>query len=267
MQVFEELAEQIERQLRVQTHPLAVRVLREGEEIPAGAERPVSDLGACHSTCQCMAMSRRQGRTIAQLKEDMWCPEPAIGFGIGEAPSLFDEGHNRYPKDVASIEAGAAWATEEFPRFEPGRYSGIVSAPMATALFEPDVLIIYCDTAQLTLLLLAAAWRDGSDVLSTISSHSSCVYSVVPVMQGVDFQVTVPCMGDRVRALAGDDEMILSVRPEAAGDLLAGLRQLEATGRQIPFARGGSAEYQLPEPYGKIAREMGMTRGDGSAIE
>ena len=70
------------------------------------------------STCQCFSLSRRFGTTIAQLKEDMWCPEPVLGFGLAEPPRYFLEGRNRYPDGVETLEAGANWA-REFPRDQP----------------------------------------------------------------------------------------------------------------------------------------------------
>ncbi|MFQ6053543.1 MAG: DUF169 domain-containing protein [Candidatus Bathyarchaeia archaeon] len=237
MDALRELAGQVEEQLRVDSHPLAVKLLERGEDVPEGAKRPRRDFGLCLSTCQAFAISRRRGLTVAELKEDMWCPEPVIGYGIEEAPGYFLRGHNRYPRDVASLEAGESWAAKEFPRLEAGRYVGVVSAPLSSAEFTPDVVLIYCNPAQLTLLLLGVAYRDGLGVPSRLSGHAACVYAVVPPMKTGGCWVSTPCMGDRARAMAGDDEMIFSLPPEAAGDLLEGLRHIEKTGRRIPFGR------------------------------
>jgi len=71
-----EAAEELETVLRLQTYPLAVRMLKDEGEIPERAKRPVRDLGYHLSTCQLFAMARRQGLTLAQLMEDMWCVQP-----------------------------------------------------------------------------------------------------------------------------------------------------------------------------------------------
>lgn len=266
MEALRELAKQVEEQLRVSSYPLAVKLLEGEEEVPRHAKRPRRDLGFCLSPCQAFAMSRRRGLTVAELKEDMWCPEPVIGYGIEEAPDYFLQGHNRYPRDVASLEAGATWAAREFPRLEAGRYVGVVSAPLASAEFTPDVVMIYCNPAQLTLLLLGIAYRDGLDVASRLSGHAACVYAVVPPMKTGRCWVSTPCMGDRARATAGDDEMIFSLPPEAAEDLLTGLRHIGETGRRVPFGRTLMPEYQMSESYCRIARMLGMRRADGSEI-
>lgn len=266
MDVLRELARQVEEQLRVGSYPLAVKLLESEADVPEGAVRPRRDLGFCLSTCQAFAMSRREGLTVAELKEDMWCFEPVVGYGIEEAPDYFLQGHNRYPQDVASLEAGATWAAKEFPRFEAGRYVGVVSAPLASAGFAPDVVVIYCNTAQLTMLLLGIAYRDGLDVVSQLSGHAACVYAVVPPMKTGRCWVSTPCMGDRARAMAGDGEMIFSLPPDAAEDLLMGLRHIAETARRVPFRRTLMPEYQMSESYSKIARMLGMRKANGSEI-
>jgi len=266
MRVLRELARQVEEQLRVGSHPLAVKLLESEADVPEDALRPRRDLGFCLSTCQAFAMSRRRGLTVAELKEDMWCFEPVIGYGIEEAPDYFLQGHNRYPEDVASLEAGATWASKEFPRFEAGRYVGVASAPLASAGFAPDVVVIYCNPAQLTMLLLGIAHRDGLDIASKLSGHAACVYAVVPPMKTGKCWVSTPCMGDRGRAAAGDDEMIFSLPPDAAEDLLRGLRHIGETGRRVPFGRTLMPEYRLSESYARIARMLGMTKADDSEI-
>ncbi len=266
MDLLRELARQVEEQLRVDSYPLAVKLLESETDVPEDAKRPRRDFGFCLSTCQAFALSRREGLTVAELKEDMWCPEPVIGYGIEEAPDYFLQGHNRYPGDVASLKAGENWAAREFPRLESGRYVGVVSAPLASAGFTPDVVLIYCNPAQLTLLLLGIAYRDGLDVTSKLGGHAACVYAVVPPMKTGRCWVSTPCMGDRARAMAGDGEMIFSLPPEAAEDLLRGLRHIGETGRRVPFGRTLMPEYQLSESYAKIARKLGMTKADGSEI-
>jgi len=260
MEILRELTRQVEQQLRLASYPLAIKLLESESEIPRGAFRPRRDTGHCLSACQAFAMSRRQGLTVAELKEDMWCPEPVIGFGIEETPEYFLAGNNRYPRDVATFEAGASWASKEFPRLEAGKYVGILSAPLASAEFRPDVAMIYCNTAQLELLLLGIAYKDGLDVASQLSGHAACVYAVVPTLKTGRCWVSVPCMGDRGRAMAGDDEMIFTLPPEKAGDLLEGLRHIEKNGRRIPFARNMQPEYPMSESYHKMAKLMGMDR-------
>ena len=254
--VYQEYGEELERRLRLKTFPLALKLLQKKEDIPEGAKRPLKDFGHHFSLCQTFQMSRRGGNIMAMLKEDHWCFEPVVGYGLGEPPDYFMEGYNRYPKDVATREAGRHYA-EEFPRLEAGKYIGIASAPLKVTNFEPDVVMIYCDSAQLGLLLLGREYQEGHNLKCFISGHAACVYGVVPAMQTEECQVAVPCRGDHYRAMAGDEEMIFTVPRGKVEDLMVGLRRIETTGSKLPQGYSFLPEYPLTESYEKIAKMMG----------
>jgi len=255
--VFHEYGEELERRIRLQTFPLAVKFLKQEADIPQGAERPVRDFGYQILLCQGYALSRKEGKTIAMFKEDMWCFEPVVGYGWAEAPQYFLDGHNRFPQDVKDLEAGKNFVTD-FPRLEADRYQGVVSAPLTTANFDPDLILIYCDSVQLSLLLLGREYQDGHDLTCHLSSHAACVYSVVPVIQHGECQVAIPCRGDRYGALAGSDEIIFSVPIQKIEDLLEGLRHVEKYGSKLPRNPQMRIEPERSESYIKIYEIMGL---------
>jgi uncharacterized protein (DUF169 family) len=261
---FNDYGRRIEEQIRPASYPLAVKMLRSPDEVPEGAERPKRDYGACMSTCQCFSLSRKFGKTVAELFEDMWCPEPVIGFGLAEPPRVFLDGLTRYPDGVSSKEAGANWA-REFPRFKPGEYIGIVTAPLRTASFEPDAAVIYCNSAQLLKLLLGIAYKDGRDITTALGGHSACVYAVVPSLLKGECQVSVPCRGDRGYAGAQDDEMIFTAPKDKIEELAFGLEQRGTSSMPTRFTM--SPEYKLSKGYAEAARQMGQKRANGSKIE
>ena len=159
LKTYQEYGDELERRLRSKTFPLAIKMLESEKDIPGGAKRPLKDLGHHFSLCQVLQMSRREGRIMAMLKEDHWCFEPVVGYGLGEPPAFFLDGHNRYPKDVATLEAGKHYA-DEFPRLKVGKYIVLASAPLKATNFEPDVVTVYCDSTQLCLLLLGREYKD-----------------------------------------------------------------------------------------------------------
>lgn len=252
-----EAATGIESILRLQSYPIAVKMLRSEEEVPEGAQRPLRDLGHHLSTCQVFSLSRRQGMALAQLMEDMWCVEPVLGFGMAEPPEYFLQGNNRYPGTARTLEAGKAWA-QGFPRLRVGEYAGFVSAPARSANFMPDLVMIYCDPSQLTQILIARNWLDGVDPECKLSGHAACVYAVVPTVQTGQWQITSPCRGDRARAMARDDEMIASIPTADLPALLEGLLHVQKGGHGLPLALSLSAEYNLPAAYVKIGKTIGM---------
>lgn len=249
-------SDELERRLRLRTYPIALSMVRDATALPPGAIRPLRDLGYHLSLCQAFQLSRREGKTVAMLAEDHWCCEPVIGYGLGEPPPDFFEGRNRYPGDVATLEAGQTYA-RELPRLPVGEYAGTVCGPLASASFEPDLVIVYCDPSQLSLLLLAREYADGDNLGCALSAHAACVYSVVPALTSGRCQVAVPCGGDRYRAMAGDDEMVFSAPYRRLDELLLGIRSIEHAGRRLPSGHSFLPEYPLPESYRRIADEMG----------
>jgi uncharacterized protein (DUF169 family) len=257
--IFQEYGEDLERRLRLKTFPLALKLLEKERDIPEGAKRPLKDFGHHLSLCQIFQMSRREGKTLAMLKEDHWCFEPVVGYGLGEPPEYFMEGHNRYPRDVETLAVGKTYALE-FPRLEVGKYVGIASAPLRTTSFEPDLVMIYCDSSQLCLLLLGREYKEGNNLKCSLSGHAACVYGVIPAVQSGECQVAVPCRGDHYRAMAGDDEMIFTVPRGKLEDLMLGLQRIEATGSKLPQGYAFLPEYPLHEAYKKIAQMMGYIK-------
>jgi uncharacterized protein (DUF169 family) len=251
LDIFHKYGEELEQRIRLQTFPLAVKLLKKKAEIPGGAERPLRDLGYHLPLCQGFAMSRKEGKTIAMFREDMWCFEPVIGLGWAEPPQYFLEGYNRFPQDVKDLQAARNYVND-FPRFAVGQYIGIVSAPLTKVSFEPHLVILYCNSAQLSLLLLGREYKDGHDLQCNLSSHAACVYSVVPAIKSGKCQVAIPCRGDRYFALAGDDEVIFSVPVHKIEDLLVGLRHVGRYGSRLPRNPQMRREPKLPESYMRI---------------
>ena len=70
--------------------------------------------------------------------------------------------------------------------------------------------------------------------------------------------VTVPCMGDRRRALAQDDEMIFSIPKERLEDLMLGIRHFDEAGLGFPIKFDMRPDYPMMESYLKVGKMIGM---------
>ncbi len=257
LSILQEYGKELEHRIRLQTYPLALKMLQKESNIPEGAERPMRDFGYHLAACQGFSKSRREGTLVAMTKGDMWCPEGVIGLGLAEPPQYFLDGHQRFPQSAESLDAGSVWA-HEFPRLEAGKYVGVMSAPLTTCNFIPDVIIIYCDSAQLGTLLLAAASKEGRELTCTVSAKGACVYTVVSPMQTGKYQVTVPCPGDRRFAGAQRDEIIFSLPVSKLDELISSLRYLESYGYRLPLRCIMKPESALPENYVTTGKLMGM---------
>ena len=254
---FNSYGEELEKRLLLKTFPVAIKLLEKEKDIPNAATRPKRDLGFHIALCQGFAMSRREGATVALLKEDQWCYVPIIALGIAEPPEYVLEGHIEYPERIANLEA-AKNVVKNAAHLEYGRYIGIVSAPLKSTTFKPDLVIIYCNSAQLRSLLSGMRYKEGYRVTTTLEPGGACVQCTVPVIQTGECQVTVPCMGDRRLALAQDDEMIFSVPKGKLEDLIMGIRHFDEAGLGFPVKFTMRPEYPMMEGYRKVGKMIGM---------
>ena len=242
---FNHYGEELERLLLLRTSPLAVKMLEKEGDIPAGTVRPKKDRGIHIAQCQAFAMSRRQKETVAMLKEDNWCFAALIAYGLVDKPD-----DPEFQQFVS------------FPTFERDKYIGIVSAPLRTANFEPDIVLIYSNTAQLRNKLLPTHFKAEAHV----DSHffpPACAYQVVPVMSSGQYMVTLPDPGDYLRALAGEDEIVLTVPKDKIEELVTGVRQIEEGDLRQYFGYAHANMYMLhdfPQPpmYQTLFKRWGL---------
>jgi uncharacterized protein (DUF169 family) len=180
------------------------------------------------------------------LKEDHWCWAPLMGYGLVENP------HDPFVNEHTS-----------FPCLEYGKYIGIVSAPLKTANFEPDLILIYSNTAQLRSMLSVVKQQEKSMIASEFDPLDSCVFSVVPVLLNGKYRITLPDPGDYERAMAGEDEIILSVPKIKIEGLVLGLRRLED--RKAGYLHHNMEmrpDFPRPEFYKRLFRQWGLDAED-----
>jgi uncharacterized protein (DUF169 family) len=248
--------EELEKLLLLRTAPIAVKMLEKEADIPQEAVRPKRDRGYHLAQCQAFAMTRRNRETIAMLKEDNWCWAPLIGYGLVKPLDEKTISPNIYI--VANIEAAKKIA-DHFPRFRHGKYIGILSAPLSTSSFKPDLVLIYSNTAQLRSMFLSIKFKEGHLVQSEFDPIDSCVYSIVPAMKANEYRVTLPDPGEYERAMADENEIILSVPPNKLGELVDGLQFFE--NRKMGyrhFSRQMTPDFPQPAFYKDLFRMWGL---------
>jgi uncharacterized protein (DUF169 family) len=240
----------LENLMVLRTSPLAIKMIEKEEDIPEGAIRPKRDRGYHLAQCQAFTKSRRQGETIAMLKEDNWCWGSLFAYGLIN-PKIADN----YPALTNDMKV--------IPLVEYGKYIGVVSAPLKTANFEPDIVLIYSNPAQLRHMLHVMSFVGEGNVDAKIYPVASCALSVVPALSG-SYCITLPDPGEYGRALATEDEIIYSVPAEKMDILLTQIKSFED--RKMGYRHDAFLEFapDFPRPqfYKDLYRECGLDADD-----
>lgn len=258
------LARKIDEYVRPSTFPVAVRFLRTGEAAPARAKRPLADMGRHVTVCQGWAMARRYGWTTVLRAEDMKCPLGALVAGFAVPNEYYEEG-NLCAGMYTADEAAGARSEASVEKFKPGEIDGIVYAALDRADFEPEVVIVYGNAAQVMRMVAAALWRDGGRITSSFAARMDCSDHLVVPLRTNDWQVILPCNGDRIFAGAQDEEMAFTLPWSRAEELIAGLEGTQKGGIRFPIPSFLTYEPSMPRKYEDLLQMQQAARPEAGA--
>src|SRR6266542_1338347 len=196
--------------IRPQTFPVAIRMLKPGEEIPERAKRPARDFKKLSMSCQVIDMARRYGWTIALTREDHICSLGITAIGFDKPLPIYNVGTLCEGMYTETKEAGQR-SEAAIDKFAPGEYACLLVAPLDRATFEPHVVCVYANPAQVMRLTQAALWKRGGRLASAFGGRVACSEIIVTAMQSDQPQVILPCSGDRIFGQTQDHERTFSI--------------------------------------------------------
>ena len=237
--------------IRLGTFPVAVRMVSSAGEIPEKARMPKRDLGKPMPVCQGIALARRYGWLIAMGKEDMLCPLGALTLGLVPAKPKFLDGSFNVPFWVKNQDVRAKLC-QSLPRFEQGEYTHLVAAPLHRANFEPQVIIIYGNPAQIARLIQATIYGTGKPVVSSIRGGAACAQEVTQTILTAEWQLIVTGGGDRAIAQTQDHEISFAVPMSKVEALIEGLEGTHKAGMRYPTTSFLTFKAEFPPSFGEL---------------
>ncbi len=246
--------------IRPQTFPVGVRMLRPGEPIPERARRPARDFGKLSMNCQVIDMARRYGWTIALTRDDSICSLGITALGFDRPTHLYNSGTLCEGMYTATKEAGAR-SEAAVDKFAPGEYQALLVAPLDRATFEPHVVVIYANPAQVMRLTQAALWRTGGRLASSFQGRMDCADIIVTTMQTGRPQLILPCSGDRIFGQTQDHEMAFAIPWARMAEIVEGLEGTHRGGIRYPITQFMEYEAKLPPKYMEVNRLWDAGRG------
>ncbi len=216
---YQELYNEVMTALRPRTFPFGVKFYNTLTERPPKTNRPAHPMNVCQVT----ALTRYYGRSMYFTLEDMACVIGAVAVGLMEPPENMLSG-----KIAAMLHADLESAkrfTDLVPRIPPGKVKAVATAPLNELTFEPDIVVVYGNTAQAMRIVQAYLWKRGGRVgFTTGGEYSLCADTLADTYTKQDLSLAVPCFGDRKTALAQDDELTVGFPVSLISEILEGLR-------------------------------------------
>lgn len=233
------------------TFPVAIKMVSSVGEIPQKARMPKQNLGTPMPLCQGIALARRYGWLMAMGSEDMLCPFGAVTLGFLPAKAKFLDGSFSVPPWVNNQDVRAR-ITQGLPRLEPKRYTHLVAAPLNRAEFEPQVIIVYGNPAQISRLIQAAIYGTGEPIISSSFGGYACAEEITRPILTDQCRFIVVGGGDRTMAQTQDHEVCFAIPISKVEAIIEGLEETHKRGMRYPTPSFLTFKAEFPPAFAEL---------------
>ena len=219
-----ELTHEIERLLRLGTSPIAYKRLEKTAELDKIPEMMRLDRRA--TFCQLPALVRRIGLTVGVTRDNLGERCARInGMAATTEKEVAWEANAFARTWFANVEE-ARKQMAEYPLGPPGE--AVVLAPLAAGKFDPDVILIYANPAQMMFLMNGLQFKDYERFQFFFIGEGSCADGLAQCYVTDKPALAIPCLGEREFGTVTEDEMIMALPPAMMAKAVEGLQALEA---------------------------------------
>jgi uncharacterized protein (DUF169 family) len=242
---WKKYVEDLNRYVRPNSFPIGINVVKRLSDLPPGARKRRFKM----NVCQIGAFARFYGWTIYGEPQDMDCVLGACTCGLIPTPERVTKGvlgDKVYQQDLKA----AAAMQKALPKLDPV-YKAVVCYPLGAVGdgYDPDVIMVYVDSAQCMRLQQAALWhRGGSLLVPTCGDAGMCGIGIAYVMKTKGVAREVPCLGDRRFGMCRDHEIVFSWHRSRAEEMIEGLQGTHNGGIRYPVPTE-MHESQMPPNY------------------
>lgn len=254
---YQEMTKKLKDTLSLRWDPVAVRMMRPGEERPLETIEPAMPLRHCQSI-----IAARRGNCLYLPPRSHACPDGSGILGLVEmSPKLKSGDLYLLFKKLPTLEIAQKMIASR-PNFPAGSFTATLVAPLHQATFEPDVVIFTLWPEQAMWLCCAQTYYSGErQLFKTSGFNSTCADLVIQPMKTGEMNISFGCYGARASSEIDDFELYLSIPAALLEPMVQSLEKLGQ--KSIPEER---KKVYLPPVLDKIGSRRGTDKGrvDGS---
>ncbi len=263
---WEKIVRRMELLLRLKSFPVAFKLLEEEkglEEIPYMRRIPHKV-----TLCQLISLTRNFDWTVGATQEELISETCGSILGFCDIPEVNKDGTFRSIVWVQKKEDGKRYE-ESIPRIPTGKYKAVALAPLVYNPFDPDIVLIYANPAQMMLLINALQFERYEVMQFFCVGETSCADAIARCYLTHKPSLTIPCYGERRYAHAQDDELVMGIPADMMEKALRGLEALYRRGIRYPISYAGVEVDVLdafPDVYKKVKEEIKAIRGNDNRL-
>lgn len=241
--------------IRPSTFPVAIKMVSDASDLPPKVKRPKKDMNIAMFLCQAINISRRTGWSFYLEKKDISCPNALIYLGFAKAPDGYMKGEFVFAPYNQTVKARIQ-RSKYLAKFPVGEFRGILISPLHKADFDPDVVLVYGNAAQMMRFVQASVFKGGSPMHFTAQGGGSCASEVVAPIKKNKVNLVLPGNGERIFGQVHDDEMVFAIPFKKIKYITKSLEDSHNGGQRYPIPKYGSFEPVLPSGYQHLLKLM-----------
>ena len=262
---WEKVIRRMELLMRLKSFPVAFKLLEKKEELEKipFLRRPKHKM----TLCQLITLVRNSDWTVGADAEDFLGPTCPSMLGLIDTPSLYKDGTFRSIVWMKTKENGKK-AEASIPRLPLGKYEAVAMAPLVYNPFEPDIVLIYANPAQMMLLINSLQFEEYEVMQFFCVGESSCSDAIARCYLTGKPALTIPCYGERRYGHAQDEDLVMAVPAGMMEKALRGMETLYRRGIRYPISYAGAegdVARAFPMSYGGL-REIEALRGHDNRL-
>jgi dephospho-CoA kinase len=251
---WERIVRRLEQLLRLKSFPVAFKMLEDPRELDTIPFLRRMDKRV--TLCQMITQARNFDWTVGATAEDFLTPTCASIVGLADLPEVNRDGTFRSIVWVRNREEARKFE-EAIPRLPLDRYRAVALAPLVYKPFEPDLVLIYANPAQMILMINALQFEDYEVMQFYCVGESSCADAVARAYLTGKPSLTIPCYGERRYGHAQDEDLVMALPPDYLEKALRGLEALYRRGIRYPISYAG-AEQDLGRAFPGSYQSLGQ---------
>ena len=217
--------------LALKTEPVVFKRLEKAAELDN--IKGLTRMDKTHTFCQLPFMVRTMGMTLGVVSDSkildrckrLHALTPTTEETMKTEANMFSKTWFASPEDAMAQQ-------KDYPLMPAGE--AIVLAPLARTSFEPDVISIFGNPAQIMMIMCGLQKVKYEKFNFSFIGEGACTDSIAQCFVSGKPALAIPCYGERAMGQVADDEIVIALPPQEIDRAIEGLRLLKKVGFIYP---------------------------------
>ncbi len=219
-----QIADRLKTVLRLRHEPVAIKLVKKGEEYPEGYELPPEQRSHCQAV-----MDAKNGKCYKMTAEMQGCNVGASTLGMMPKPEKVKNGEFHAGIGIHETPASAK-AMNDAVSDIPYETAGEIVCPLRDADFTPDAVVVVDIPERVYWFEAFYTYKNGGRVTYTTAPFQCACEDItaVPIVTGKP-NISIGCFGCRRRTDMKADEMAIGIPFSLIPDMMDVLGKYENT--------------------------------------